>query len=91
MYVLLRLSPFELILISFPVHITPFSCLFQWLTILSQQLRYRKSGEPKVGVNNERFSTKVKIRCKLDIHAALLSPPVYLRRRAGLQCFQGVT
>ena len=46
---------------------------------------------PKVGVSNERFSTKVKLRCKLDIHTSLLSPPVYLRRRVGLQCFQGVT
>ena len=46
---------------------------------------------PKVGVSNERFSAKVKLRCKLDIHIALLSPPVYLRRRVRLQCFQGVT
>ena len=42
-------------------------------------------------VSNERFSAEVKLRCKLDIHTALLSPPVYLRRRVGLQCFQGVT
>ena len=38
-----------------------------------------KSGQsrgPKVGVSNERFSAKVKLRCKLDIHTALLSPPV---------------
>ena len=48
-------------------------------------------GGPKVGVSNERFSVKVKLVCKLDIHTALLSPPVYLRRRVGLQCFQGVT
>ena len=45
-------------------------------------------GRQKVGVSNERFSAKVKLRC---IHTALLSPPVYLRRRVGLQCFQGVT
>ena len=43
------------------------------------------------GVSNERFSAKVKLRCKLDIHTTLLSPPVYLCRRVGLQCFQGVT
>ena len=49
------------------------------------------SGGPKVGVSNERFSAKVKLRCKLDIHTALLSPPFYLRRRVGLQCFQGLT
>ena len=35
----------------------------------------------KVRLNNERFSDKVKLRCKLDIHTALLSPPIYLRRR----------
>ena len=35
---------------------------------------------PKFGVSNERFSAKVKLRCKLDIHTSLLSPPVYLRR-----------
>ena len=48
-------------------------------------------GGPKLGVSNERFSAKVKLRCKLDIHTALLLPPVYLRRRVGLHCFQGVT
>ena len=48
-------------------------------------------GGPTVGVNNERFSAKVKLRCKLDIHTALLSPPVYLRCRVELRCFQGVT
>ena len=48
-------------------------------------------GGPKIGVSNERLSAKVKLRCKLEIHTALLSPPVYLPRRAGLQCFQGET
>ena len=33
------------------------------------------SGGPKFGVSNERLSAKVKLRCKLDIQTALLSPP----------------
>ena len=32
----------------------------------------------KVGVSNERFSTKVKLWCKLDIHATLLSASICL-------------
>ena len=48
-------------------------------------------GGAKVGVSTERVSAKVKLRCKLDIRTALLSPPVYLLRRVQLQCFQGVT
>ena len=43
-------------------------------------LNFIRAGGPNVGVSNERFSAKVKLRCKLDIHTALLSPPVYLRR-----------
>ena len=44
-------------------------------------LNFIRGGGPNVGVSNERFSAKVKLRCKLDIHTALLSLPVYLRRR----------
>ena len=58
---------------------------------LETKLAQIRSGGPKVGASNERFSAKVKLRCKLDIHTPLLSPPVYLRHRVGLQCFQGVT
>ena len=43
---------------------------------------------PKAGVSNDRFSAKVKLWCKLDIHIVILSASVYLRRRVGLQCFQ---
>ena len=43
MYVLLHLSPYELIfkpdLISFPAHIASLLVLSLWLTILNQQLR----------------------------------------------------
>ena len=46
-------------------------------------------GEPKVEVSNERVSAKIKLRCKLDIHTALLSPPFYLRRRVGLIVLPG--
>ena len=49
------------------------------------------AGGLMVEVSNEPFSAKVKLRCKLHIHTAFLSPPVYLRRRVGLRCFQGVT
>ena len=44
---------------------------------------------PKAEVSNERFSAKVKLRCKLDIHTALLSPTVYLRRTIALTVFPG--
>ena len=48
------------------------------------------SGVPKAGISNERFSAKVKLSCKLDIHTVILSASVYLRWRVGLQFFQGV-
>ena len=52
-------------------------------SVYTWTVRYNPGG-PKVGVSSERFSAKVKLRCKLGIHTALLSPPVYLRRRVGL-------
>ena len=41
------------------------------------------------GVSNERFSAEVKLRCKLDIHTALLSASVYLLSESRITVFPG--